>query len=125
MKALAGSRFLRFLVMGGVNTAVTYGIFLLCHVWLGHQLSYAIAYVCGIVLSYFLNAAVVFRATVSWRSFFLYPLVYVAQYLAGAAVLELAVRAWGIPSQLAPLVAIAATIPLTFVLSRWVLTRVG
>lgn len=122
MKRVFESRFLRFVVMGGLNTAITYGIFLLCHLWLGHQASYAIAYVCGIVLSYFINATVVFRTAMSLRSFGLYPLVYLVQYGVGAIVLELAIRVLNVPTLLAPLLGIAASIPVTFVLARWVLS---
>ena len=47
--------FARFLVSGGFNTLVTYGLYLLLLNVLSYRISYTIAYVAGIVLAYSLN----------------------------------------------------------------------
>lgn len=54
--------FARFLVSGGFNTVVTYGIYLLLLNVLSYKTSYTIAYVAGIVLAYSLNRYFVFKS---------------------------------------------------------------
>lgn len=111
----------RFLAAGGLNTVVTYLVYLaLTHV-IGYQIAYAIAYACGIVLSYWLNLRFVFKAEGNWRKFIRYPIVYAVQYGLSAVLLHVLVRDAGWRPALAPLVSIAATLPVTFVLSRWLL----
>jgi putative flippase GtrA len=112
---------LRFLVAGAVNTAMTYALYLLLLNWLDYTFAYTIAYVAGIVLSYALNTRFVFQVAPTLRGFAAFPLVYLAQYLAGALILNLAVRGFGVPQRFALLASIVVTVPLTFALSRLLL----
>lgn len=112
-----------FLVGGVVNTAFSYGIYLLLNLFFGYHFAYFIAYVLGIAFSYWLNAKFVFRVVLSWRGFFAYPLVYVVQYAASAALLAGLVEHRVIGESLAPLLVTALTVPLTYLLSRYVLRR--
>ena len=112
--------FARFLVSGGFNTAVTYGLYLLLLNGLSYKTSYTIAYVAGIALAYSLNRYFVFKSHQGIKSVALFPLVYLAQYLASLLILWVWVEKLGLDSRVAPLIAIAITVPLTFVLSRYV-----
>jgi putative flippase GtrA len=114
------ARFFRFILSGGLNTAITFGIYLVLLQQMPYQFSYSIAYASGIAISYLLNRAFVFRNHRGLRSILLFPLVYVAQYGFGMLVLWLCVEVTGLSDKLAPLVVVAATLPLTFVLSRFV-----
>jgi putative flippase GtrA len=113
---------LRFLLTGGVNTAVTYAIYLLAALLVRYQVAYAICFVTGILLSYWLNLRFVFRQAGNWRKLSRYPLVYAVQYVVGALLLEVLVQALGVPVWIAPLVVVASTLPLTFLLSKHVLS---
>ncbi len=115
----------RFLVAGVVNTGLTYAIYLLFQIVIGYQAAYAIAYVAGIAISYHLNSRYVFQVAGSWKTFVRYPLVYVAQYLAGAGLLEILVRWWKVPPSVAPLFVLVLTVPMTFVLSKTILRGGG
>ena len=117
------SRFLRFLVSGGLNTAVTYIIYVALLQILEYRLAYTVAYVVGILLSYSLNRAFVFRSHRGWSSVLLFPFVYLAQYLVSLAIVWIGVSNLGLPKLLAPPVAILISIPLTYLLSRFVFTR--
>lgn len=121
-KPLAGQA-VRFLLFGGLNTAVTYAIYLLLLPTLDYVKAYGIAYVAGILISYGLNVRFVFRVVPSLRTLVLYPLVYLAQYIFGLFVLFVAVEKLFIPREYALLVSIALSIPLTFFLSRMLLLR--
>lgn len=113
--------FLRFLVVGGTNTVVAYGLYLILLHWLRYELAYSLAYLAGISVGYFMNTLFVFRQPLSRRAALRYPLVYLVQYLLSLLVLRVAVNLVGVPAWLALAFAIVATIPVTFVLSRLVI----
>lgn len=117
------SRFLRFLLSGVVNTATTYVIYLALLQIIDYRVAYTIAYATGILLAYALNRVFVFRAHRGWSSLLLFPLVYLAQYLASLAIVWVWVDKFGLPKSLAPLLAIIVTVPLTYVLSHHVFVQ--
>ncbi len=114
-------RWLRFLLGGGVNTAVTYTIYLALNTVFAYQLAYFVAYALGIVFAYWFNAVVVFRVPLSWKGLFSYPVVYVVQYVASASLLGGLVELAGIGEALAPLVVPLVMVPVTYVMSKFVL----
>lgn len=120
---VARSSFLRFLISGGVNTAATYAVYLLLLRITDYKLAYTVAYVVGIVLAFVINRLFVFRTHRGWRSAALFPLVYLLQYLVSLGIVWLWVQQWQLPKEIAPLISIAVTIPMTFVLSRFVFGR--
>lgn len=123
-KIIMGSgAFGRFLLSGGVNTLVTYLLYLLLLVFFSYQISYTISYCLGVVLAYCLNRVVVFRSHRGLRSLLLFPLVYVVQYLLTSGVLWGLVVVLGVDERLALLVAIALMVPVNFLLSRKIFTR--
>lgn len=112
---------LRFIAVGVVNTGASLVVYWLLLTVLTPQPAYALAFAAGIVLSYFLNTGVVFRARRSWSRFLVFPLIYAIGYGAGALVLALAVRVLGIDPRIAPLLSLCVTWPLMFVLMRQLL----
>ena len=113
----------RFLLVGAINTLLTYLLYLLLLTFLGYQTAYSITYCAGIALSYFLNIHFVFKKRVSLASFLKFPAVYVIQYALGAAMLWLLVSTAGIPPSLAIIGVIIVTIPVTFLASRFILNK--
>lgn len=118
--AVAASSFLRFLISGGVNTVATYTVYLLLIQVIGYKVGYTIAYVFGIALAFVINRIFVFRTHQGWRSMLLFPLVYLAQYLVSLLILWLWVEQFHQTKELGPIIAVLVTVPLTFVLSRFV-----
>lgn len=112
---------LLFITGGALNTFVTYGLYLTLQLLLFYQVAYAIAYVVGIVFSYWYNSVIVFRAALSAKGLFTYPLVYLVQYLASALFLGFLIERVGISAGAAPLLVASLMIPLTFFMSRWIL----
>lgn len=119
-----GIEFVRYLAAGGINTAITYVGYLLLLPVMHHQVAYALTYVLGVFTSYALNARLVFRQPLRWRGALQFPLVFVVQYVLAALFLELFI-ALGMSAGLAGLVSIAPTVPITFVLSRWIIKPKG
>lgn len=111
----------RFLASGAFNTLLTLGLYWLLLFALPPQVSYAVSFGAGIVLSYVLNLRYVFRERHSMRKMALFPLIYLLIYGMGATVLHLAIHRVGIPAAVAPLLSIACTVPVSFVLIRWLL----
>ncbi|MHC1727993.1 MAG: GtrA family protein [Syntrophobacteraceae bacterium] len=114
--------FVRFLLSGAFNTAATYALYLVLLRFVPYRISYTAAYISGIILAYRLNRTFVFSSNRGIGTALLFPLVYVVQYLVGLAVVSVWVELLGWRTSLAPMAAIALSIPITFVLSRWVFT---
>lgn len=113
----------RFLLAGAANTLLTYLLYLLLLGHVGHRLAYALAYAAGIGLAYGLGRGFVFRRHDGWRSVLLTPMIYLLQFCVGLLIVELWITLLGLRAEFAPLLAIAATLPLTYVLSRWAFVR--
>ena len=114
-------RWLLFLIGGGTNTVITYGIYLALNQVLSYQWAYLLAYVLGVVLSYWINAVLVFKVPLSWKGLFAFPLVYVIQYVLSAVLLGVFVEAAIASVNIAPLLVIVITLPVTYAVSRSVL----
>jgi putative flippase GtrA len=120
---VAASSFLRFLISGGVNTAATYAVYLILLRFVDYKVAYTIAYVFGIALAFVINRLFVFRTHRGWRSMVMFPFVYLAQYLVSLGVVWAWVERMHLWKEVAPLIAIVITIPMTFLLSRVVFGR--
>src|SRR5437773_1760120 len=114
-------QFARFLVAGAINTFASYAVFLALLVVLSYLVAFTFGYVFGFVFSYLLLSSFVFRTPRRVVTALLFPLVYIAQYLIGMAVLVLLVETWGVRAPIAAIAAIVASIPVSFLLSRTIL----
>lgn len=115
--------FLRFLVAGAANTLVTYAAYLLLLLVLPYVWAYSIAFAAGIVIAYLAQTRYVFGVSTSWRTFFRFPLVYFVQYAVGALGIRWLVESGLLSKEFALLATLCVTVPLGFVLSRWLLGR--
>ncbi|UST72968.1 MULTISPECIES: GtrA family protein [Pseudomonas] len=108
----------RFVLSGGFNTIATYALYLILLGFFSYQISYAVAYVSGVILAYYLNSKLVFKSNQGLRSVLLFPLVYVIQYIWNGFVLWVAVEKFGVNSEFALLVVILLFVPVSYFLSR-------
>jgi putative flippase GtrA len=132
--------FLRFLVTGTINTGMSWVVYLIVRHALEalhvqpvaltanfsistDKLAFTVAYIFGVLFTYYMNSRWVFRVPMSWRSFLQFPSVYVVQYSLGIVLMHLLVDRLAFPVDFAPLAVIVLTMPVTFVLSRFVLKR--
>jgi len=113
--------FYRFVFWGGVNTLAGYLFYLFLLFFLPYLISYSIAFVFSIFVSYVLNSKYVFNQELGLRKAIKYPVVYVNQYVLGAVSLYLLVHFLAISKFVAPLLVVVITIPVTFLLSRRIL----
>lgn len=116
-------QFIRFLFAGGLNTLITYALYIIILNFTSYILAYSLAYGFGIVLSYYFNVYFVFRQKASLISFAKFPLVYLTQYLCCSFILWVLVDIYEFPDWAALIPAIILTIPLTFTLSKFIITH--
>lgn len=114
----------RFLVAGGSTTVFSYAIYLaLLYASVTHLIAYPVSFVVGIAWSYVVNSRFVFQRRPTFRGFTVFPIVYLGQLVLGTAIVHAAITVAAVPAWAAPLLAIVATLPLTYVASRWLIEK--
>lgn len=114
-------QFARFLIAGSFNTGFTYLIYISLLYFFSYYTSYTITYVIGIFIAYFINTLFVFQQNLSLKKALQFPFVYLVQYILGIVILYVAVAELGINPLYAPLLVIIISIPITYVLSKFIL----
>ncbi len=113
---------LRFAVVGVVNTGVYYGLYLLARLFVPYLVAHLIALAISMVVSFFLNCYWTFHTRPTWRKFLVFPLTNATNYVMMTVGVVVLVEWLHLDQRIAPLVAAVGAIPVTFLLSRWVLT---
>ena len=114
------NEFATFLVVGAINTALTYIVFLLLLGLMHYLAAFTISFVLGIATSYALNARFVFKRKHKIGTMLRFPLIYVFQYIYGSVMLSLLIGMLAMSKPLAMLVVAATSALLTFLLMRHV-----
>ncbi len=114
---------LRFLLFGAFNTALTYLLYCGLVFVMHPQLAYALVFALGIILAWAGNSRFVFRRPLTHKVAAIYPLMYLAQYLLTAALIQ-ALTAWiSLGPRVALAIALTITTPLSFMWNRTLLAR--
>lgn len=112
---------LRFGLVGVVNTGTYYGLYLLLGLWLPYVAAHVAAFALSMVGSFFLTSYVTYRTRPTWKKFLLFPLTNAANFVITTVGVYVLVDLLGADRRYAPLLAAAAAIPVTFVLSRTIM----
>ncbi|MER6270405.1 GtrA family protein [Streptomyces sp. NPDC001797] len=112
-----------FAVVGVVNTATYYGLYLLFLRGLPYLAAHILAFFLSMIGSFFLNARFTYRTRPTWRKFLLFPLTNATNFVITTVGVYVIVDVLHAGSRFAPLMASAAAIPVTFVVSRWVMLQ--
>lgn len=121
LQALLSHEFIRFLVTGSINTAASWAVYLLVLQFAPYTVAYTCAYLFGIVFTYYLSTRWVFKVEMSWKTFLQFPLIYVIRYAVDLTLIIVGVKVLGLWEEIAPIAALVISMPLGFVLSRWLL----
>jgi putative flippase GtrA len=113
--------FFRFVIVGLINTVLSYGIYVLSLSIVTYLYAYTFSFVCGIIISYSLNTRYVYRVRMAFLSALQYPLVYVAQYVLGISATYLLVHTLHTSEFVAPIIVILVNTPFGFFLTRFVI----
>jgi putative flippase GtrA len=114
-------RFGKFLIVGSINTILTYLLYLWLLQSMSYRLAYSISFFIGIVIALILNAQFVYRVTITRTKLITYPIIYGLQYLFGLLVVSFAVNILGVSEKYALALSIFLSIPLMFWLTGKVL----
>lgn len=117
---LAGE-LVRFVAVGAVNTLMTLAIYWALRPCMGYRTAYTLSFCVGIVSGYALNTFLVFRQPWSWRRFAAYPSVHLVNYGFSMLLLLLLVDRLQVDERVAPLLVVALSTPMMFVLTRLVI----
>lgn len=109
-----------FAITGTLSTLIMFLIYWGLNPFIYYQYSYFFAYSISVLALYFMNTLYVFKAPISLKSFLKFPIIYILQYVIGAASLEFIVNL-GFSVTFAPMLVIIILLPVTFVLNRLVL----
>ncbi|GAA3394841.1 GtrA family protein [Streptomyces roseoviridis] len=112
---------MRFGLVGAVNTGTYYGLYLLLGHWLPYIAAHVAAFALSMVGSFFLTSYVTYRTRPTWRKFLLFPLTNAANFVITTAGVYVLVDLLGVDTRYAPLLAAAAAIPVTFLVSRTIM----
>lgn len=117
------NKFIKFIGAGVINTIVSYLLYLVLVLFLNYQVSYAIAFIFGIILSFVLNTKYVFEVEQTFKKFILFPLVYLVQYLLGAFMMNFVIEVIGIDKFIAPILVTVCSLPVSYIFSKKILIR--
>jgi putative flippase GtrA len=111
----------RFAGVGVANTVVYYGSYLLLRLAFSFLVADILAVIVGMLFAFFAHSAITYRTRPTLKKLLLFPLGNIAGYLV------LTVGAWGLVrsglnDRWAPLLAAAVSVPVTFVVLRFILT---
>lgn len=125
MKSIKGEA-LRFLIAGGVNTVLTYLLYLALLNVVTYPLAFTLSFLMGIAFAFVIYSLFVFKTPFTWRKVIQYPMLYAIQYGGGLVLLAVLVEYIGFDERIAPIINVVLLTPITFGLNKWFLTkRVG
>lgn len=87
---------------------------------MGYRLAYSISFFVGIGVGYLINAFWVFDKAPTAKSALAYPAIYFVQYLIGLVFLAVLVEILSTPEGIAPLIVVAVTLPVVFLLTKFI-----
>lgn len=111
----------RFAVVGVINTAVYYLLYLILRTVIPYLAAHLVAIVIAMVGSFFMNCYWTFRTRPTLRKFALFPATNATNYVLTTIGVVVLVEWLDVDERIAPIIAAAAAIPITFVLSRRIL----
>ncbi|HFV7462614.1 TPA: flippase GtxA [Staphylococcus aureus] len=114
---------LKFIIVGGINTLNYYVVYLLLLklLHIEYMISHITGFMVAFVISYYLNCYFVYRVKPTWRKFISFPITQIVNISLQTVLLYVFVSWLNLPAEIAPFAGLIITIPITFILSKWIL----
>ncbi|MBA8778366.1 GtrA family protein [Staphylococcus schleiferi subsp. coagulans] len=113
----------RFVLVGGINTLNYYVVYLillnLLHIH--YLISHIVGFIVAFVISYYLNCYFVYKVKPTLKKFLAFPLTQVVNMGTQTLLIFIFVRYLGFNESIAPFIGLIVTIPITYVLSKYIL----
>lgn len=115
--------FTRFIIVGCLNTATYYFIYLIClHLLYFHYfVAHVIGFTISLIGSFFLNSYFTYQIKPTLAKFIKFPLTQIVNTLASTTILFILIEWLGVNNSFAPLIAVIFTIPITFIMTGRIL----
>ncbi|WP_243495332.1 GtrA family protein [Priestia aryabhattai] len=116
--------FIRFALVGCVNTVVYYLLYsLFTYIGLNYLFSHTTAFLISMIGSFYLNCYFTYNVKPTWKKFIRFPLTNISNYLISTLSLFLIVDFLHFNKAVAPIIASILPIPFTYILSKWILEK--
>ena len=115
--------FLRFVVVGILNSALTYALYVLLNMVLAYQVAYAISFSAGIFFSAQLNSKFTFKTKLNTWKLARFCFIYFLNFCVGLGLLSILVDYLQWSDVTAPVLVLLATTPIGFLGSKYVLVQ--
>ena len=114
---------LKFIIVGGINTLNYYVVYLLLLklLHIEYMISHITGFIVAFVISYYLNCYFVYRVKPTWRKFISFPITQIVNVSLQTVLLYVFVSWLNLLAEIAPFAGLIITIPITFVLCKWIL----
>jgi len=106
---------IRYGLNGIINTVITYGLFLVISEYVDYRIAIGIAYVIGIIISFFLNGKFVFKAK---GKFGLFISIMITMFLVNLSITWILVESFMMQKEWAQLLAILLVFGLGYILNK-------
>ena len=113
------NEFIRFGIVGGLCTALNYGIYYLLQLYINVNIAYTLGYVLSFMANFYLTSYFTFGTTPSWKKLIGMGGAHAVNYALHILLLNLFLRI-GISQEWAPIPVFAIAIPVNFLLVRFV-----
>lgn len=122
---IVNPEFIRFAVVGVVNTLNYYAVYLLLHVLLqlNYMVSHIPAFFVSLVISFFLNCYFTFKIKPTLAKFLQFPLTQLFNLTVSSLFVYTFVNFFKMNSEAAPLASMFLTVPLTFLVTGKILKK--
>ncbi len=108
------TKFGGFLMVGGVNSALTFLIYQALVFVLPYWLAYSLSFALGIGFSFLANSRFVFSMSITFRRALAYTAFYLSSYAVGLGLLSALVELLHMHPRLAPIIVVIVMTPLNY-----------
>lgn len=125
IKSAKIKEFLRYTVVGCINTLIYYISYLVfMNIFnFSYRISFVAGYVISIIFSYFLNTYFTYKEKPSLKKFLLFPLTYIPNFIIQYIGMILLVDHFNMNRKLAPIITAIVSTPITFFVMRYVIKK--
>lgn len=113
---------IRFGVTGSVATLVHYAVYLIARMLISASFAFSLGYVISFVLNYFMSARFTFRKKTSKKNVVGFCFAHLINYLLQISLLNVFIYL-GVPERVAPIPVYCVSIPVNFLVVRFVFSR--
>jgi len=115
----------RFIIVGGINTVNYYWIYLLLLKILqfNYLLSHITAFILSFIISFYLNCYFVYHVEPTVKKFLQFPLTQIVNMGLQTLLLYIFVQWLHVSEIFAQFIGLVITVPVTFIISKWILVE--